>query len=825
MQHGQVGVVIIIASLLLSVGGGFVLNTTDVTACETEFTYVTDVAGAFTGTQGNIEIEHNPTTNITGYSVYNPTSPQFSDSAINGISYTTASSPNMYWIQHSSGQSTPYPLTLSTFTQDWIAYIKYDFGSGTSPTTQVQGGWGGSSEWVSTKLVTNGITHTGVLGTTVYDLINSYMTWQDITVLDAQKVRLYFNSSQNEYPGFCANVSLETVEVSYLHYETRVHYDIIQNDIVVNPTNGVVSIGGSSYNWNDVYAVWGEGANSTGSMVMEVGGQSITEYIDPLKGVKPISVTVDDSTQQGSVSNATHLSGSWIVSADLWHSFSNHFSYKSAQDSEWTSLFDLDIAHYRGYPFNYDYYVGGGGEHIYTGQQENDLYVYWDWNNDDPTVVKVWLHNSTMPSNAKTVPLNNVPSNGIYEISLNIVPVGQMSDIADIPSTITNLSDTPTSTTTHTGGGEYSKVTTYTTPLQVTYTTTYWSNSVENSSIVMAIQKPTVNTDNVMFVQYNNQDGTTSLEPIRLKYNGGWYFYESNTDPVNLGDWPGMLLTIKVAGGHHTYTLTPIQTFTNFQNMVVMNREYVYEYGISEPVENPNYSSIGYLQFNNTDQSYPHHEIISTTILLVDGGLYLNNGWFSPAVSFPNDEIIQFKLMSAVRTGESVTITTGNLTPYSTTYQVNTMGTGLIIDGRSYVFSDISLYYVSQNVPTITIEGDNYIGGLYLGGQFLDKGHLYLIYGKNQNVIDLGTSTNAWSIQLNGLWALSTAYYTGENVATSVVVWDKPGTWQWDAPTLLITFIAANIIGMVVCTRFTQMELWDWVIPICACVVAVVLLG
>ena len=135
------------------------------------------------------------------------------------------------------------------------------------------------------------------------------------------------------------------------------------------------------------------------------------------------------------------------------------------------------------------------------------------------------------------------------------------------------------------------------------------------------------------------------------------------------------------------------------------------------------------------------------------------------------------------------------------------------------------MYYVSEDVPAITIEEDRYAGGLYLFNTFLEKGHLYLIAGKSNHIVDLGKTTNAWSIQLNGLWALSTAYYTGENMATSVVVWDKPGTWQWDAPTMLITFLAANIIGMVVCTRFTQMELWDWVIPICACVVAVVLLG
>lgn len=108
---------------------------------------------------------------------------------------------------------------------------------------------------------------------------------------------------------------------------------------------------------------------------------------------------------------------------------------------------------------------------------------------------------------------------------------------------------------------------------------------------------------------------------------------------------------------------------------------------------------------------------------------------------------------------------------------------------------------------------------------FLDKGHLYLVSGKNNHIVDLGVTTNAWRIQLNGLWAVSTAYYTGENVATSVVVWDKPGTWQWDMSLFIIVFMAINIIGLVICVRFTELSLWDWVIPICACVVAFIMLG
>ena len=913
MQNGQIGVIIVIASLFFSVGGGFLFNTKDVTACGTEFDYVTDITGAFTGTQGNIEIEHNPAENISGYSVINPTSTDFKTGTIPGISYTTTN-PNGYGVKRLSGDSTTQPLTISYAN----SVVTYDFGSGTSPTSTISNYWGANSEWVKTVMYVGSTKYIGVVGVTVYDLITAYQTWADLNSINAGQIRIYFDNSIDDYPGIITNLNWNNQEVAYLRYEFQVEYDVLSNDVSVNPLNGLVYIDGVSYPWKETYLVWGTSGSSSANMTMQIGSQVSMEYINPLNGVKPTSVTVNDAAQEGSINNATHLSGSWIVSASLTHAFSNHFTYKSAQDSEWTSLFDLGIAHYAGYPFNYDYFVGGG-ENLYTGQQENDLYVYWDWNSDDPTIVKVWLHNSTMPANAKTVLLNNVPPNGIYEISLDIVPVGQMSDIADIPSTITNLSDTPTSTTTHTGGGEYSKVTTYTTPLQVTYTTTYWSNSVENTLISIVFQRPSTVTDNIFFVNYKLLDGTYLLEPVRLKYDSGWYFYDTPSNAVNLGNWPAMMLTIRVADGQHNYVLTPIQSFSNFQSMTPMNREYTYVSSASNPVSNPQYESITYMQFNNTDQPYPYQEVIRTTIFLEDGGLYLNNGWFSPAISFPNDKIIQFRIMSAARAGESVTISTDpprvehdgdpieidgsqtytyhvvingylpggefaidnsipgisigtmviggipklyisgqattngvyyvnvmqynypdpdteitlqfivtgaeNPSPTSRTFQTDSLGSGLYIDGTLYPWGQIYFYYVSEDAPTVSIEGVSYPGGLYMFNTFLDKGHLYLIAGKNNHTIDLGGTTNAWSIQLNGMWAVSTAYYTGENVATSVVVWDQPGTWQWDMNLLIIVFMAVNIIGLVICVRFTELSLWDWVIPICACVVAFIMLG
>lgn len=925
MQNGQIGVIIVIASLFFSVGGGFLFNTKDVTACGTEFDYVTDIAGAFTGTQGNIEIEHNPAENISGYSVFNPTSPDFRGSTISGITYTN-SNPNAYWIQKATGEPVTKTLTIShnlSTNGSNGGTVTYDFGSGTSPTSGISRQWGLDNAEIRTIIVVDGTTYSRVAGVTVQQLYNAYSTWAGEDAVETNKIRIYFNSSIDGYPGFITNQSFNDYDArgsgGYYGLNIEVKYGTITNDIVLNPTNGSIRINDVSYSWTEVYAVWGTSGSTSAAMTMILGGAVVTEYINPLNGVKPISVSVDDPTQAGDTANATHVGGTFVLPYTLERTKFMDITISYTEESgDPQSVLMNEFGMLIG--SNGEYSIVKGTSELYSGNSHTNISVSWDWDSANPTVLKIWYGTGAMPDNAKSVSVSNIPSSGIYTVFVNIDSHGTYVD--DATSTIINKSTTPISSSSHTGGGSFDFVTTYTLPLEVTYTTTYWSNSVENTQIAMVFSKPSVNTDNIFFINYKQLDGTYVSEPIRMKYdsgNNGWSFYDSSTNAVNLGEWPAMMLTIRVADGQHNYVLTPIQSFSNFQSMTPMNREYTFVTGASDPVSNPQYESITYMQFNNTDQPYPYQEVIRTTVFLKDGGLYLNNGWFSPAISFPTDKIIQFRLMSAARAGESVTISTDpagfahdgepieidgsyeytyqnimygylpggewatntdipgitigtsvlggtphlwfsgqattdgvyyvevmqynypdpateitlqfivtgaeNPSPTSRTFQTDSLGSGLYIDGTLYPWGQIYLYYVSEDVPSVSIEGVSYPGGLYMFNTFLDKGHLYLVSGKNNHIVDLGVTTNAWRIQLNGLWAVSTAYYTGENVATSVVVWDKPGTWQWDMSLFIIVFMAINIIGLVICVRFTELSLWDWVIPICACVVAFIMLG
>lgn len=929
MQAGQAGVIVLILAIITSTAGGFIANTTQSTACATDFTYITDVAGAFTGQNGNIEIEHDPVQNITGYSVYSPDSEDYKNSTASGITYSVSTTPNGYWIQERTGDPDTQTLTIShnrSQNNSNPGTVTYNFGSGTNPTSSISGQWGLDNAEIRTVLFVEGTTHTRVAGVTVYDLVKAYMTWAGLSSIDTNAIRIYFNTDVDEYPGFVTDQSFNLWDAagagSYYGLNNEVRYSNIINDIVVNPSNGSVRINNVSYAWNKVYAVWGTSGSTSAAMTMILGGTVVTEYINPLNGVKPISVSVDDPTQAGDTANAVHVEGSLYVPADgQTYIFDWMIEYKESTSGTYKTLTRVTIIFNSG---NGEYDVMDmGGHTILSGNTQHGFYVdpitiNWDWNENDLANISFWAGTGSMPVSPATRVVTNIPDNGIYELK-STYP-NNYSNLNNIVVTLTNNSTVPIDSDNNTGGSAFEYITTYNLPAEVTYTTTYWSNGVENTKLSMLIQRPSADTDNIMFAQYRLTDDTYLTEPFRIAYkNNQWQFYDESNNPVELGNWPAMMLTISISSGQHYYILTPVSSFTDFQTYTLVNREYTYTSSTVGPILNPSYEALIYIQFTNTDQLYPYHEIMNTTVLLDDGGLYLNNAWFSPGLSFPTDQIVQFRIMGSPHAGQSVTITTSTAQPYdesfdldgsyeyetqnlilgylpggefatdtsipgitiqtavfggtphlylsgqatvdgtyyvqamkyngsddpatpytlqfivrgaenpaldsSITYDVNGLGNGLIINGKSYLFNEIGLYYVDASTPTVVIAGESYEGGLYINGQFLEKGHLYLQAGRNGVFTDLGESNNQWTIQLNGIWAVSTAYYTGENQATSVIVWDEPGKWHWDANLTIICFLAVTIIGLVVMARLYELSIWDWIIPIAACIISFMLLG
>lgn len=119
MRTGAYGAICVIVALTASILGGYLLNAQTTTVCETEFDYVTDIAGAFEGSTGDVEMDYNPAANVTGWS----TSPTFNDGYMSGVNFTPAS-PNSYFIYgEGSGPSTTETdtITIRSITENGVS--------------------------------------------------------------------------------------------------------------------------------------------------------------------------------------------------------------------------------------------------------------------------------------------------------------------------------------------------------------------------------------------------------------------------------------------------------------------------------------------------------------------------------------------------------------------------------------------------------------------------------------------------------------------------------------------------------------------------------
>lgn len=119
MRTGAYGAICVIIAIMAAILGGYLLNAQDVTTCETRFTYVTDIAGAFEGETGDVLTTYNPSANVTGWS----TSQGFNHGYMDGVNFVEAD-PNSYFIYgDGSGPSTTESdtITIQSFTEGGVS--------------------------------------------------------------------------------------------------------------------------------------------------------------------------------------------------------------------------------------------------------------------------------------------------------------------------------------------------------------------------------------------------------------------------------------------------------------------------------------------------------------------------------------------------------------------------------------------------------------------------------------------------------------------------------------------------------------------------------
>lgn len=830
MQNGQVGVIILVLAVILSVSGGFLANAKDVTACKTDFNYVTDIAGAFSGTNADMGVEYNPIENITGYTVFDPTDSTNHANVVPGINTTNARSPNIYWIEENSGNTTSSVVTFTNnrdvgesvgpdnATMSWgteskdISYLDNRFGVYIPFNNSVQ----------STRVTIDNWANWRVAALSVAQIFENY------TALQTNSVIIQVNSSANGYPGFIADMSVnEHSEPGANPYISNRVYDLEYSNhslaITVNPLTGNVTLNNQTYNWSQVYYVWGSVDSASASVTMMIGSTSTTKYIDPNDGIQPAGATTTNTTVISTTTSATQVSGSYVVHRDTgiaWNNAGGTFTI--TQGDSTNDLFTLSVG-------TMTVKINGNNALIIptSGSSTYDVVISWSWNKDNPTSIPISLSargaNSSMTVTNGNIPAAEVTSigmNGSYSTGLGSFLAPNTIEITLTDNTHSQSQQIGNAQSVTTYGGSLNTTSTqYETVTQtVEFTKTYWQNKFINSNMGIVVKKPSSGIDNNWTLRVVKSDDTLTDISLDLDYNttSGW-----TVNDTSMGIWPGVYLEYSVVDKHSVIKAYPIDSFQTFTEYNVM--DYVYTV-YSDP--STNVKGLKYITFNNTDRIQLYHEIVSTTVLLEAGGLYTQDGVFSPATSFPADKIIQFRITGSPHAGDSVTVSTykdGTYTPH--TYLTNELGTGFIISGQDIPFADAKFYYVSDTVEDTVVGTSVFAGGLYLNNQFYEKGHLYLQTYKNGVLIDLGETTNQFTIKLDGIWAVATAYYNGENVASTKIEWDQPGTWHWDKTLTLIVFIGAVILALICCSRIWDLGWFDWAISICACVIALMLLG
>ena len=852
-MKGQKGIGIFCVALLIGMCGGFFLNVQDVARCTTDFDYVTDVSGAFTGIGSDINVEHNPRENITGYSVFDPDSDETNVNTIPGIAFTTTGA-NGYWIQSNDGN-----VTADSFS---VEYVSTGHDSNAHPTGHINITWGNGGNATlnsdisytqyspSAYITANGYTNENITGFKLNKLLNEYPT------IHSNNVSITMPVTTNGFPMFVAKPLFVGVKIpSYpaTIYYTDVQYESVSTSIMYNPTTSMVSMGSSQYLAEDILVVFGNIGHSgipsvpstitTTSMNMLIGSPSYTEYIDPNYGVQPAPVTVTrtnivtTTTYAGEISGGIHLIESRNASTGLSMSYTSTFLI--GRDGNTPQVFSLKLApgssmvtpnvritNSAGQELSLRSLGGWGGS---MGENQQTLDLTWSWNVNTPSEMHFVFRGHSETSGTLAIP--NALTTELDYASMSISPAIPSGNLSRIQ--ITNLDTGNSVSGTDNISINLAESVTHTETSTDTYNTTYWANKQKNTSLSLLLKAPTsedfgdiyLNTfANDIILKYELIDGTTASETLSYIHESDKWFVKFNGLNTSFGDWPAILITISMENGTKSFTVTPVERFETFTNYSLLDRSYTFDKLNETDANQGNYKCLVKMTFEDTDTvKYLHHEVVSTTILLEGGGMYIQEGYFSPANSFPNDELIQFKLMSAVHVGSGVTVTTSNNVSY--TYPALADGTGLEYHSKPYKFSEVSIYYVSPNVEPVAIEGQIYSGGLYYNGNYFDKGHLYIQFGKDGSIEDLGESSNAWGITLNGTWAVSTAYYTGENQAQMVTEWGDFSSFQWDKNMFIIVLLACMIgLSILVKLRY-DLETWDWIVIIGSCIILYILLG
>lgn len=340
--------------------------------------------------------------------------------------------------------------------------------------------------------------------------------------------------------------------------------------------------------------------------------------------------------------------------------------------------------------------------------------------------------------------------------------------------------------------------------------TLYWNNSYVNQSVTMAfsrydlqgnvnegttwISPKDVSGDGDALMALRVSDGRWSLSLQELVEEGDEIYWD-DAETVDLGTWDAVQLTF--SGG--SVTAVPLAGFKTFGDYTAVNAPVTKDWNLADG------GMIGHIEFRAT----PHLRmcVVSTTVRIAEGGLYMQNASMSPSDAFPTVKAISLRIGSAAHVGTGIVFSDSDssvLVPVSQTGQAR-------IDGKWLDFKDVTFMWVSSSMPSRTIADVTYPAALYIKGEEYDSDTIWAMTPSGAvHIMD----SSDWTVLLEGVWAPSMLFYTGDNVAderTELYDVSEP-QFRWDFNTFIVIMMAVSVCGAIVAAYYGKMDLLDWVV-------------
>lgn len=339
--------------------------------------------------------------------------------------------------------------------------------------------------------------------------------------------------------------------------------------------------------------------------------------------------------------------------------------------------------------------------------------------------------------------------------------------------------------------------------------TLYWSNGYQNVSVTMAFSR--------YDLEGNLHEGETIIRPLDMSgdgdvrmgvtvHSGRWsmvlYEYDPEGDihwqaseTVDLGAWDAVQLTFSQG----SVTAMPIGSFRTFGDYVTVNTPVTKDWDLAGG------GTIGSIEF--PESPVLRMCAVSTTVRIPDGGLYMQNASLTPSDAFPTVQAVSLRIGSAAHVGTGIVFSDGNSSVLVPVRENNQMR----IDGRWLDFKDVTFMWVSTSMPAKTIAGTTYPAGLYQKGQSYAAGTVWAMTPSGAKEI---IQSSDWTVLLEGVWAPSVLFYTGDNVVderTELYDISEP-SFRWDKATFVVILMAVSVCGAVIGSYFEKTDVLDWVV-------------